>query len=145
MMIFVKTGEYELTPELVRSLAATYPAVNVRNELARMYLWTLKNPSRRWELPLRGIETWLRKASKKALEAREKNRAIKAKQDEQNYLNGMKARKLTPVTDAWWTSDAGVNRKAAELGMVARPGEGWPQFKARVAEMEKMKRELRQG
>ena len=43
MKIYAQDGEFELAPELVRSLCATYPTVNVRRELERMHLWTLKN------------------------------------------------------------------------------------------------------
>lgn len=35
---------------------------------------------------------------------------------------------------AWWTSDKGVQDKARELGLSARPGEEWAQFKARVVD-----------
>ena len=34
----------------------------------------------------------------------------------------------------WWSSDAGIQAKAAELGMVARAGESWQQLKGRINE-----------
>lgn len=35
---------------------------------------------------------------------------------------------------AWWASDDGVMKKAAEIGVRARAGESMPEFKARVVE-----------
>lgn len=37
------------------------------------------------------------------------------------------------VNDAWWASDEGIQKKAAELGMRARGNESWNDLKARVA------------
>jgi hypothetical protein len=47
--------------------------------------------------------------------------------------------KLAPVERAWWTSNEGVERKARELGLQARAGEGWAQFKARVMAADKQR------
>ena len=140
MKVFSKDGEYELAPELVRSLAATYPAVNVRRELERMYLWTLKNESRRWELPLRGIEAWLRKAQKAALEKRASDRQ-RVNANKAAYLAGVKPRQI--VHDAWWTSEDGILRRGRELGLEPRRGESMANFKGRVNEADKMSRATR--
>lgn len=140
MKVFAKDGEFELAPELVRSLVATYPAVNVRRELERMYLWTLKNPSRRWDNPLRGIEAWLRRATKQALEKKATARQ-QAKQDEADYRSGVRPKVL--VTEAWWTSEEGVIRRGRELGLEAKRGESFANFKARVNEADRMSRATR--
>ena len=130
MKVFTKDGEFELTPEMVRGLQATYPAINVGRELQRIYWWTYKNVSRRWQNPVLGIEAWMRRATKGALESRLKNSRAAADRSKQAYLSGVKPREI--VKDAWWCSNEGVERKARELGLQARAGEGWPQFKARV-------------
>lgn len=36
------------------------------------------------------------------------------------------------VVEAWWASDEGIHRKALELGIAPRPGESWPNLKARI-------------
>lgn len=33
---------------------------------------------------------------------------------------------------AWWASEDGVHAKASELGLYARPGESWADFKGRI-------------
>lgn len=38
------------------------------------------------------------------------------------------------ATVAWWTTERGVQEKAQELGLSARPGEDWAAFKARVVD-----------
>jgi hypothetical protein len=44
------------------------------------------------------------------------------------------------VVDAWWASDEGIQRKALSLGMSPRPGESWPNLKARIiAELDRRK------
>lgn len=138
MKVFAKDGEFELTPELVRSLIATYPAVNVRRELEKMYLWTFKNPSRRWDLPLRGVEAWLRRATKAVKEKRAENDRVRAKENEIAYKNG--ARTKVGVTEAWWTSDEGVLKRGRDLGMEPKRGESMPNYKARVGEADKAKK-----
>lgn len=35
---------------------------------------------------------------------------------------------------AWWTTDSTIMAKGAEVGLTPRGGEGWPQFKSRIAE-----------
>lgn len=45
--------------------------------------------------------------------------------------------RLRIVEPAWWCSNEGVERKARELGLQARAGEGWTQFKARVQQAAK--------
>jgi hypothetical protein len=37
-----------------------------------------------------------------------------------------------PKRDDWHRTERGIDRKAAELGMTARPGEGYDSFKARI-------------
>lgn len=139
MKVFAKDGEFELDPQLVRSLVATYPLVNVRRELERMYLWTFKNPAKRWELPLRGIEAWLRRESKKAQERRA---AQKAPPRVQSLEYG--AGRLKPVvTDAWWTSEAGILRRGRELGLDPKRGESMASFKTRVNDADKISRATR--
>lgn len=135
--VFAKDGEFELAPELVRSLVATYPVVNVRRELERMYLWTLKNPSRRWDLPLRGIEAWLRRAEKAAFEKRATARQ-EAEAAKQSYLAGVQPK--AKVTDAWWTSEEGVLRRGRELGLQPRRGESAANYKTRVNDADKSNR-----
>lgn len=39
-----------------------------------------------------------------------------------------------PPQDQWWRSDAGIDRKARELGMYARPTEDYASFKDRIFE-----------
>jgi hypothetical protein len=140
LKVYAQEGEFELDPELVRSLVATYPAVNVRRELERMYLWSLKNPSRRWANPLRGIEAWLKRASKAVLEAKAKQKNS-TRQNQALYAQG--ARTRTIVTDAWWTSEEATMRKARELGMPARPGESMADWRRRLADMDKIRNETR--
>ena len=72
----------------------------------------------------------MRRATKATLEARQKNSRAKAEDTKRQYLSGVRPREI--VKDAWWCSNEGVERKARELGLQARAGEGWPQFKARV-------------
>jgi hypothetical protein len=141
MKVYAKDGEFELDPELVRSLIATYPACNVRRELERMHLWTLKNPSRRWDLPLRGIESWLRKATRQALEKKVAKKSTR--EAEVAYASGV--RTFKPVTEAWWTSDNGVLARGRQLGLDPRRGESMSNFKTRVAEADKMARATRAG
>lgn len=135
MKVFTRDGEFELTPEMLRGLAATYPAVNVRRELERIYWWSWKNESRRWQDPVRGIEAWMKRATKFALESRSKNSRARAEADKQAYLSGVRPRAI--VKDAWWVSNEGVEKRARELGLQARAGEGWAQFKARVQQAAK--------
>lgn len=130
MKVFTRDGEFELTPEMVRGLQATFPAINVGRELQRIYWWSYKNASRRWQNPVLGIEAWMRRAMKATLEARQKNSRAKAEDAKRQYLSGVRPREI--VKDAWWCSNEGVERKAHELGLQARAGEGWQQFKARV-------------
>lgn len=140
MKVFAKDGEFELDPDLVRALIATYPAVNVKRELEKMWLWTFKHPTRRWELPLRGIESWLRREQKKALERKATPRQ-QAKQNEADYKAGVRPR--IAVTEAWWTSDEGVMKRGRELGLEPKRGESMANFKARVGEADKMSRATR--
>lgn len=138
--VFAKDGEFELAPELVRSLVATYPAVNVRRELEKMYLWTYKNPSRRWDLPLRGIEAWLRRAEKAVLEKRATDRQ-RVQQNKADYVSGV--RPQLKVTDAWWTSEEGILRRGRELGLEPRRGESSANYKTRVNDADKISRATR--
>ncbi|WP_231501739.1 DUF1376 domain-containing protein [Bordetella petrii] len=46
--------------------------------------------------------------------------------------------KAAPQVDRWWINEAGIDRKARELGMFARGGETYPAFKDRIfAELRK--------
>lgn len=128
MKIYAKDGEFELAPELVRSLCATYPAVNVRRELERMHLWTLKNAARRWERPLRGIEAWLKKEARRISALKETQRQEK-KRTEQRYLSGVKT---SGVSTAWWSSDEATLAYGRDKGMPAKPGETMPNYRARL-------------
>lgn len=47
---------------------------------------------------------------------------------------------LKQVVTAWWTTHEGVEKKARELGMQAKRGESYADFKTRVAEADKMSR-----
>lgn len=47
------------------------------------------------------------------------------------------------VTDAWWTSNEGVERRGSELGVYARRGESYADYKSRVIEADKMTRAIR--
>lgn len=44
----------------------------------------------------------------------------------------VQARPQKPPTDAWWTSNAGIDRKARELGLYARATEDYASFKDRI-------------
>lgn len=128
MKVYAQDGEFELAPELVRSLAATYPTVNVRRELERMFLWTLKNPARRWEKPLRGIEAWLKREARRVAERKETERQEK-KRTEQRYLSGVKT---SGVSTAWWSSDEATLAYGREKGVPAKPGETMANYRARL-------------
>ena len=43
--------------------------------------------------------------------------------------------------DSWWASDAGIDRKGRELGLMPRPTESYPDFKARIFEELRKRRE----
>lgn len=128
MKVYALEGEFELDPELVRSLVATYPAVNVRRELERMHLWTLKNPARRWSNPIRGIEAWLKKASKAAAQRKE-NEKQQAKRTEKQYLQGVKT---SGVSTAWWASDEGTLQRGRQMSIYPRPGESMSDYRTRL-------------
>lgn len=128
MKVYAQEGEFELDPELVRSLCSTYPAVNVRRELERMHLWTLKNPSRRWTNPLRGIEAWLKRTQATVLKAKETERQWR-KSQESAYLRGVKT---TGVSTAWWSSDEATLEYGRKKGVNPRPGESMPDYRARL-------------
>jgi hypothetical protein len=53
-----------------------------------------------------------------------------------NYLAPIVEEMLNPKssksTDSWWSSNPGIDRKGRELGMTARLGEGYPEFKDRI-------------
>lgn len=42
-----------------------------------------------------------------------------------------------PKEAEWWTSEAGIMRKAQELGILPRPGESWFEVKGRINEQVK--------
>jgi hypothetical protein len=125
--VFAKGGEFELDPALVRSLVATYPAVNVRRELERMYLWTLKNPSKRWDLPLRGIEGWLKRETKRALEKKATAKQAQ-KANEVAYKQGVRPQ----VVGGWWSSDEATMQYGRQKGIHPRPGESMASYRARL-------------
>ena len=127
MKVYAQEGEFELDPELVRGLAATYPSVNVRRELERMFLWTLKNPSRRWERPLRGIEAWLKREAKKIAARKESERQV-TKRTEVAYLRGVPTKGQAP----WWASDEGTMEQGRKLGIPAKPGESMSSYRQRL-------------
>ena len=127
--VFARDGEFELTPELVRSLIATYPTVNVRRELERMYLWTFKNPSRRWDLPLRGIESWLRREEKRAAERKATARQ-QQKANELAYKQGV--RPQGGVSTAWWSTDEATLAYGRQKGIEPKRGESMPAYRQRL-------------
>lgn len=47
------------------------------------------------------------------------------------------------VETAWWTTHEGVERKGREMGMQAKSGESWAQFKDRVITADSINRKLR--
>lgn len=47
------------------------------------------------------------------------------------------------VESAWWTTHEGVERKARDMGMQAKSGESWAQFKDRVITADSINRKLR--
>lgn len=127
MKVYAQEGEFELDPELVRSLVSTYPSVNVRRELERMFLWTLKNPSRRWGNPLRGIEAWLKREAKK-IAARKESEKQQTKRTEVAYLRGVPTKGQAP----WWASDEGTMAYGRERGIPAKPGETMANYRQRL-------------
>ena len=128
MKVYAQEGEFELAPELVRSLAATYQSVNVRRELERMHLWTLKNPSRRWSNPLRGIEAWLKREARK-IAARKESERQQVKRTEVSYLKGVPTKSSDPP---WWATDEGTLKRGREVGVPAKPGETMANYRARL-------------
>ena len=128
MKVYAQEGEFELAPELVRSLAATYQSVNVRRELERMHLWTLKNPSRRWSNPLRGIEAWLKREARK-IAARKESERQQVKRTEVSYLKGVPTKSSDPP---WWATDEGTLQHGQRLGVPAKPGETMANYRARL-------------
>ncbi len=43
--------------------------------------------------------------------------------------------------DSWWASDAGIDRKGRELGLMPRPTESYPDYKSRIFEELRKRRE----
>ena len=61
-----------------------------------------------------------------------------------NYLAPIVDEVLNPKpvkqADSWWASQPGIDRKGRELGMMARGGEGYPEYKDRIfAKLKEMK------
>jgi hypothetical protein len=52
------------------------------------------------------------------------------------WLNGERwedeVLETTPRGPAWWETASGIEGKGKELGIQAKPGEPWPEFKARI-------------
>lgn len=129
MKVYAQDGEFELTPELVQGLAAQYPAVNVRTELHKMFLWSYKqSPRKRWRNALRGIEAWLKKESARAIAKKESARQ-QSKRTEVAYLQGVKT---TGVSTAWWSSEEGTLAYGRSKGLSPRAGESMSDYRARL-------------
>lgn len=129
MKVYAQDGEFELTPELVRGLAAQYPSVNVRRELERMFLWSYKaSPRKRWRNALRGIEAWLKKEAGRIAAKKESERQ-QTKRTEVQYLQGVKT---AGVSTAWWSSESGTLEYGRSKGMLPRAGESMSEYRARL-------------
>ena len=128
MKVYAQDGEFELTPELVRALVATYPSVNVRRELERMYLWTLKNAARRWTNPVRGIEAWLKREARK-IAARKESERQQVKRTEVSYLKGVPTKSSDPP---WWATDEGTLTYGRQKGVNPKLGETMANYRQRL-------------
>lgn len=50
-----------------------------------------------------------------------------------SWLHGERwADELEMPAEEWWKTQQGIERKATELGIVAKAGEGWHELKARI-------------
>lgn len=54
--------------------------------------------------------------------------------DGRRWEDELEVPKKSRPENAWWTNEIGVQRKARELGLSARPGESMETFKARIRE-----------
>lgn len=50
----------------------------------------------------------------------------------ERWADELEMPKPKEVTDAWWTSNEGISRKAKESGIFARSGESYQDLKARI-------------
>jgi hypothetical protein len=105
MQIYTYAGVIELSTDTVNALKTKFRGVNVDEELAKLHLWLLKNPSRRPKRYIRFIESWLSRSPRK---------------------------EMPRVVSSWWTTEHGTMEQAQRCGVMPRAGEDWPRLRERI-------------
>jgi hypothetical protein len=107
MILTLRTGPYELSPDAIAALQQKYPCKAVERELGLMLIWLLRNPGNRPKSFWRFCDHWMDKAD--------------------DFV------KPQPKVAAWWSTDERTINQGLALGLSARPGEPMAAFRDRIS------------